>query len=153
MGSFQGYYFSSNVVLTFQPCICLSNHCVCFSFAVLQAICSKYAITVESSSQFDRRVLNCLVNYYLNIDIFSPKVLLFIYTVIHLYVPLCFLCAHHSCWLLLLGNTNWMPKGIVHQSWTWKFNWYHHVPIQQDGKNTCRCSSGSVFFYFYCLRK
>ncbi|XP_066394910.1 uncharacterized protein [Miscanthus floridulus] len=39
----------------------------------VQAICSKYGMTVESSSQFDRRALNCLINYYLNIDMLPPK--------------------------------------------------------------------------------
>ncbi|PWZ15771.1 Abnormal spindle-like microcephaly-associated [Zea mays] len=37
----------------------------------VQAICSKIGMTVESSSQLDRRALNCFINYYLNIDI-SP---------------------------------------------------------------------------------
>ncbi|KAF8669068.1 hypothetical protein HU200_051390 [Digitaria exilis] len=41
----------------------------------VQVICSKYAISVDSSSQFDRRALNCVVNYYLNIDIFPHEVL------------------------------------------------------------------------------
>ncbi|OEL16057.1 hypothetical protein BAE44_0022926 [Dichanthelium oligosanthes] len=39
----------------------------------VQVICSKYGISVESSCQFDRRALNCLVNYYLDIDIFPHK--------------------------------------------------------------------------------
>ncbi|CAN6175586.1 unnamed protein product [Urochloa humidicola] len=39
----------------------------------VQEICSNYDITVESSSQFDRRALNCLIKYYLNIDIFPQK--------------------------------------------------------------------------------
>nr|XP_034582886.1 abnormal spindle-like microcephaly-associated protein homolog isoform X1 [Setaria viridis] len=39
----------------------------------VHVICSKSGITVGSSSQFDRRTLNCLMNYYLNIDIFPHK--------------------------------------------------------------------------------
>ncbi|KAG2637347.1 hypothetical protein PVAP13_2NG513900 [Panicum virgatum] len=39
----------------------------------VQVIRSKYGITVESSPQFDRRALNCLVNYYLNIDVFPNE--------------------------------------------------------------------------------
>ncbi|XP_066400112.1 uncharacterized protein [Miscanthus floridulus] len=44
-----------------------------FLYNWVQAICSKYGMTVESSSQFDRRALNCLINYYLNIDMLPPK--------------------------------------------------------------------------------
>ncbi|CAL5083248.1 unnamed protein product [Urochloa decumbens] len=39
----------------------------------VQVICSKYGVTVESSTQFDRRALNCLIKHYLNIDIFPQK--------------------------------------------------------------------------------
>ncbi|KAJ1291122.1 hypothetical protein BS78_02G294300 [Paspalum vaginatum] len=39
----------------------------------LQAICSKYNMPAESSSQIDRRALNCVINYYLKIDVFPPK--------------------------------------------------------------------------------
>ncbi|KAL6840619.1 hypothetical protein ACP4OV_029483 [Aristida adscensionis] len=34
----------------------------------VQLICSKYGMSVKSSSQFDRSALNCLINYYLNIE-------------------------------------------------------------------------------------
>ncbi|KAL6657953.1 hypothetical protein ACP70R_005733 [Stipagrostis hirtigluma subsp. patula] len=34
----------------------------------VQLICSKYGMSVECSSQFDRSALNCLINYYLNIN-------------------------------------------------------------------------------------
>uniref|UniRef100_J3MLC9 Calponin-homology (CH) domain-containing protein n=1 Tax=Oryza brachyantha TaxID=4533 RepID=J3MLC9_ORYBR len=35
----------------------------------IQVICAKYGISVESSSQIDRRALNYFINYYLNINI------------------------------------------------------------------------------------
>ena len=57
------------------------------TYVLLQAICSKYGMAVESSSQFDRRALNCLINYYLNIDMLPPKVLL------NYHHFLCFVCS------------------------------------------------------------
>jgi hypothetical protein len=47
-----------------------------FSILCLQVVCAKYGIGVESSSQIDRRALNYLINYYLNISIhgYPPKV-------------------------------------------------------------------------------
>ncbi|XP_062190607.1 uncharacterized protein LOC133893568 isoform X2 [Phragmites australis] len=39
----------------------------------VQVICSKNGMKVEIPSQFDRRALNCLINYYLDIDIIPLK--------------------------------------------------------------------------------
>jgi hypothetical protein len=68
------------MVLTLQP-LWLSDICLCdfstfFSILCLQVVCAKYGIGVESSSQIDRRALNYLINYYLNISIHGcpPKV-------------------------------------------------------------------------------
>lgn len=67
-----------SLFLPYLLTICMSLHSSTFSsFAILQVVCAKYGISVESSSQIDRRALNYFISYYLNINIpnFPLKVL------------------------------------------------------------------------------
>jgi hypothetical protein len=59
-----------------------------FYFIFLQVVCSKYDMSLQSTSQVDRSALSCVINYYLNTDVFPFKVLLNFFTIFYVQVPL-----------------------------------------------------------------
>ena len=132
--SLYGFNLTTSLAISIWHLFVWSLHI--FSFVCLQVVCSKYGISVESSTQIDRRALNYILNYYLNIDIHGCplKVVLhfresFLFHCQRIPSSLCrILCAHFSL-CCLLGNIFWLSKGIVQLPWTRYFHWYHQLSI------------------------